>query len=84
MKSFSMSCELVPKPTRGLVRPAVTQRRCDMAKIRKQNEEAKTTKAPDLETADLTTAELDAVNGGTRITEKYNESARKVIDKLRG
>ncbi|MBR1209070.1 hypothetical protein [Bradyrhizobium sp. JYMT SZCCT0180] len=55
-----------------------------MAKIRKQNEEAKTTKAPDLETADLTTAELDAVNGGTRITEKYNESARKVIDKLRG
>ena len=37
-----------------------------------QNQEAKTTKAPDLETADLTTVELDAVNGGTRITEKYN------------
>ena len=44
-----------------------------MAKIRKQNEEAKTTKAPDVEEADLTTAELDAVNGGTRVMERYDE-----------
>ena len=55
-----------------------------MDKIRKQNEEAKTTKAPDVDTADLTTAELDAVNGGASTMEKYNELARKVIDKLRG
>ena len=53
--------------------------------IRKQNVEAKTTKAPDANAANLTTAELDAVNGGsiiTSIVNKFDESAQKVIEKL--
>jgi hypothetical protein len=49
--------------------------------IRKQNEEAKTTKAPNANAVDLTTAELDAVNGGS-IVNKFDESAQKVIQKL--